>query len=558
MCLHIRKISATDICDGIDSTIKCPTNLNPSSGGESAAEVLNRASGDNQMNAYSNSHMLDTRQPNDVANSTQFMDKNKDSNSDTNLLTDDEMDKGASSWGYDKQPPARTHPSSTEPNSESSSSSDSATKFNILRDVSVSIPKITNKKLKRLQGVANEKGTEIKAISFETLENPILEHLKNSISDGEGSFKDWQECGLSPVKAPAVNATDEYANTDLRNAMKAVSKDVNPIWPSDAKVENSTISKEANVAGHESKSWTGPKHTYVPKTVTENVIKSLLENALVSETIKVTEKNVTKPVAECMTEKLPEIVIQNSPILTCQLASPDAAEATIGWSPPLNSASAVTAEDGQWKLTPPVKLNKSRSFCESHINSTNSFQPNQFRSYDSDSSIPDVDYKLLEPAVNLSSEDEDSDCVVEAHLNKSKDSLLLSAAPDTLLEENGEKISSSYYNSKTITTPQKRGYNDNKSRGTAKKIEEYSASNPFIDDRQDGNQNIDIATGNEEIEQWKKSYGKEFEAEEDSSSENEDEIDADEMSKLKSRQRRSSRVARPVYDTFVDKKVSAS
>ncbi len=50
----------------------------------------------------------------------------------------------------------------------------------------------------------------------------------------------------------------------------------------------------------------------------------------------------------------------------------------------------------------------------------------------------------------------------------------------------------------------------------------------------------------------------EFEAEEDSSSENEDEIDADEMSKLKSRQRRSSRVARPVYDTFVDKKVSAS
>ena len=84
--------------------------------------------------------------------------------------------QGASSWGYDQQPPARTHPSSTEPNSESSSSSDSATKFNILRDVSVSIPKITNKKLKRLQGVTNEKGTEIKAMldGVVTLAEPDL------------------------------------------------------------------------------------------------------------------------------------------------------------------------------------------------------------------------------------------------------------------------------------------------------------------------------------------------------------------------------------------------
>ena len=72
-------------------------------------------------------------------------------------------------------------------------------------------------------------------------------------------------------------------------------------------------------------------------------------------------------------------------------------------------------------------------------------------------------------------------------------------------------------------------------------------------------QNLEMGTirGIKNIENSRmESSDKEYISDETSTSENEDEIDVDEMRTLKSKLRRSNRVARPVYDSFTDQQVS--
>jgi len=62
----------------------------------------------------------------------------------------------------------------------------------------------------------------------------------------------------------------------------------------------------------------------------------------------------------------------------------------------------------------------------------------------------------------------------------------------------------------------------------------------------------------EEIPEWKTSFRENFNIEDKSTTENEDEIDEEEIKRLKSKMRLSNRVRRPVYDSFVDKQVIKS
>jgi hypothetical protein len=65
-------------------------------------------------------------------------------------------------------------------------------------------------------------------------------------------------------------------------------------------------------------------------------------------------------------------------------------------------------------------------------------------------------------------------------------------------------------------------------------------------------------SSDEEIPEWKTSFRENFNIEDKSTTENEDEIDEEEIKKLKSKMRLSNRVRRPVNDLFVDKQVIKS
>ena len=243
-------------------------------------------------------------------------------------------------------------------------------------------------------------------------------------------------------------------------------------------------------------------------------------------------------------------------ILTCQIASPDSVDPIIGWSPSSqqNINDPRNSGTGGWKKAKTVIQVKSQSACCNSANSTRSSMHNEnipslSAKYQCNLATNDIEYELHQPSFNASStESNDSDCVVE-YIGKdeciSTNEPFVSTQKAKLVASDINKMYA-LKGSKKITN--KRSLKTNSTFYRQKKI----------------NDKLNIEMSTAECVQNKRdmhilpSDAEGVSDDDVSTSENEDVIDADEMKTLMSKLRRSSRVARPVYDPFIDKQVSMS
>ena len=378
-------------------------------------------------------------------------------------------------------------------------------RLNILRDVSVRIAKISDSDLSEWRGRDKERLAKI--------ETPATSTLKQGLSDGLQKHDEL-------VGKPFENNGTCYADSKITN-----------LKDSDHHENNSRI-------------------TDFGGTVRKNMSKTLLNNESISYiSINNETQHSDLPQIDTRVKEKEENVVKEIPrIITCQIASPDLGQATIGWSPPYNSTSVETLTDGAWILTTPVIQQKSRSMCpmcpnlSSSLKSSNSYANEP---YDSDNSLLPVEYKFLDNAASISSLDSNDECMVEYKLS------------DTSISNNEisiaeKKMKISFLSKKSnmmITKGKKR--NDFKSRLSHRKI-----AKDFIQDDSSETSGQPIPKTGNKIPKSKISFMEGLRLNESSSSENEEEIDAEEMKTLKSKIRRSNRVAKPVYDPFVDKQVS--
>ena len=224
-------------------------------------------------------------------------------------------------------------------------------------------------------------------------------------------------------------------------------------------------------------------------------------------------------------------------ITTCQIASPDFFEATIGWSPPLCNETFQHLQPGSWQISQTLKQEKSRVNCFLSNNSSRfkeaseNTEPNLVNRFSLLTRDAQSDKCLGHE--NLSN-NSDSDCVVEY------------VTPDQSYScsESGETFKEKHKNSWSKRNSNKRQCGRNAKRilkkSSAHRVSRKEEDQASINSK--GKANIMAAPIHEECS-------------DESFSETDDELNPEEIDSLKSTVRRSSRVIRPVYDTFIDQQV---
>ena len=226
-------------------------------------------------------------------------------------------------------------------------------------------------------------------------------------------------------------------------------------------------------------------------------------------------------------------------ITTCQIASPDFFEATIGWSPRLSNETLKHLQHGSWQMSEPLKQAKSRVNCSLSNNSS------KYKEADENPAQNLVNrFSLLTrdaqcdkwPVSENLSNNSDSDCVVEY------------VTPDRSYScsEIGQTFKEKHQNSR----PKRCSKHKRQGDGNAKRLLEKYAPRRI--------------SRKKEGQAFVKCKGKAIimaaprpdeSSDDESFLETNDELNSEEIENLKSNVRRSSRVIRPVYDTFIDQQV---
>ena len=226
-------------------------------------------------------------------------------------------------------------------------------------------------------------------------------------------------------------------------------------------------------------------------------------------------------------------------ITTCQIASPDFFEATIGWSPRLSNETLKHLQHGSWQISEPLKQAKSRANCPLSYNSSKYKEANQNPAQNlvNRFSLLTRDAQCHECPVNENlSNNSDSDCVVEY------------VTPDRSYScsKIGETFEEKHQNSRPKINSKNKRQGDRNAKRLLKKYAPHRVSRKkedqaFVKSKDKG---IIMAAPRPDES-----------SDDESFSETNDELNSEEIENLKSDVRRSSRVIRPVYDTFIDQQV---
>lgn len=224
---------------------------------------------------------------------------------------------------------------------------------------------------------------------------------------------------------------------------------------------------------------------------------------------------------------------------TCQIASPDFFEATIGWSPRLSNETLKHLQHGSWQISEPLKQAKSRVNCPLSNNSSEYKEDNENPAQNllNRFSLLTRDAQCDKCPVNENlSNNSDSDCVVEY------------VTPDRSYScsKIGETFEEKHQNSRPKRNSKNKSQGDRNAKRLLKKYAPHRVSRKKEDHafvKSKGKAIIMAAPGPDESSDVK------------SFSESNDELNSEEIENLKSNIRRSSRVIRPVYDTFIDQQV---
>jgi hypothetical protein len=243
-------------------------------------------------------------------------------------------------------------------------------------------------------------------------------------------------------------------------------------------------------------------------------------------------------------------------ILTCQIASPDSVDPIIGWLPSSQQKinDPINFRTGSWKQAKTIIQVKSQSACSNSANSTRSVMHSDNVSclspkYQGILETMDLEYEVQKPFINASStESNDSDCVVEYI---SKDERI--STNETVVSTKKAKLAESDIN-KMYALRRNEKINNKRSLKTNSNFRRKKE----ISNKLSFKTSAPCCMPNKRDVQIVQSDAEEFSDNEASTSDNEDVIDADEIKTLTSELRRSSRVARPVYDPFIDQQVSIS
>lgn len=406
--------------------------------------------------------------------------------------------------------------------------------LNILRDVSVRIPKISENDLPKIRRAENVPSPNVNPRS---LEKRI---------EGEVDIRTQAQLGINPCNVikendglPPLHAEGRKNAEDMTNNINTFS--VNAILPA------KTTSDLTDYGLCETYSLTTEDFE---ENRSENKKLNGISGDLCSDESYM-HAEVQPPALKIdRPSKRPSKI---SSVLTCQIASPDSVEPVVGWSPSpqRNEKTPENAESG-WEMAETVIQVKSQSACSNYAklsnHSINNGNVSPLPAKCQSNLTGDVDYEGHTPSISMNStESNDSDCVVEYISN------------DTYVSTEEPVVNTSTTKHALPQLINKYSHKDSRKIRNNRRFQRKHKSNSkkITNERQ----NLDMGTvhgvannDNSKIE----SSDKESISDETSTSENEDEIDVDEMKTLKSKLRRSNRVARPVYDSFTDQQVNIS